>query len=85
MKLSTSYRWIAPFYDWVVAVPSKAARRASLAHIPPSGHLLILISGLGTVAMAAPRAEIAMSMPTRSNSFRLVRRLTRVTMRRTPS
>jgi ubiquinone/menaquinone biosynthesis C-methylase UbiE len=48
VTLSTSYRWIAPFYDWVVAVPSKAARRASLAHIPASGRLQILISGVGT-------------------------------------
>jgi phosphatidylethanolamine/phosphatidyl-N-methylethanolamine N-methyltransferase len=48
VKLSTSYRWIAPFYDRVVAVPLKAARRASLAHIPANGRLQILISGVGT-------------------------------------
>ncbi|MGH8665573.1 MAG: class I SAM-dependent methyltransferase [Burkholderiales bacterium] len=48
MKLSTSYRWIAPFYDAVVAAPLAAARRASLANVPASGRLQILLSGVGT-------------------------------------
>ncbi len=48
MKLSTSYRWIAPLYDAVVAAPLAAARRASLAQIPASGRLQILLSGAGT-------------------------------------
>ena len=48
MNLATSYRWIAPFYDWVVAAPFAAARRASLANIPRSGRLRILVSGVGT-------------------------------------
>jgi phosphatidylethanolamine/phosphatidyl-N-methylethanolamine N-methyltransferase len=48
VTLATSYRWIAPFYDWVVAAPLAAARRASLAHIPHSGQLRILVSGVGT-------------------------------------
>jgi ubiquinone/menaquinone biosynthesis C-methylase UbiE len=48
VKLSTSYRWIAPFYDAVVAAPLAPARRASLAVIPASGRLQILFSGVGT-------------------------------------
>jgi ubiquinone/menaquinone biosynthesis C-methylase UbiE len=48
VTLSTSYRWIAPIYDWVVAAPLAAARRASLAQIPASGCLRVLISGAGT-------------------------------------
>jgi ubiquinone/menaquinone biosynthesis C-methylase UbiE len=48
VKLSTSYRWIAPFYDAVVAAPLRSARRASLAAIPAAGRLQILFSGVGT-------------------------------------
>jgi ubiquinone/menaquinone biosynthesis C-methylase UbiE len=48
VALSTSYRFIAPFYDWVVEAPLAAARRESLAAIPSSGRLQILLSGAGT-------------------------------------
>jgi ubiquinone/menaquinone biosynthesis C-methylase UbiE len=48
VRLSTSYRWIAPFYDAVVAAPLRPARRASLASIPADGRLQILFSGVGT-------------------------------------
>ena len=48
MNLTTSYRWIAPFYDHVVSAPLHSARRASLTAIPPSGSLRILLNALGT-------------------------------------
>jgi ubiquinone/menaquinone biosynthesis C-methylase UbiE len=48
MTLSISYRLIAPFYDRLVSAPLDAARRRSLALIPPSGALRILIDGIGT-------------------------------------
>ena len=48
MSLARSYRWIAPFYDRAVAAPLAAARRASLASIPESGRLRILVNAAGT-------------------------------------
>jgi ubiquinone/menaquinone biosynthesis C-methylase UbiE len=48
VSLADSYRRIAPVYDWLVALPLAAARRASLARIPASGRLHILLSAVGT-------------------------------------
>jgi phosphatidylethanolamine/phosphatidyl-N-methylethanolamine N-methyltransferase len=48
VTLARSYRWIAPFYDRVVSVPLRSARRASLAAIPGSGGLRILLDAVGT-------------------------------------
>jgi ubiquinone/menaquinone biosynthesis C-methylase UbiE len=48
VSLARSYRWIAPFYDRAVSVPLDAARRASLAGIPGSGRLDVLIDAAGT-------------------------------------
>ena len=48
MSLARSYRWIAPFYDRAVSAPLAAARRASLANIPQTGRLRILIDAAGT-------------------------------------
>ena len=48
MSLASSYRLIAPFYDRVVSGAFDAARRASLANIPDTGRLTILVDGIGT-------------------------------------
>lgn len=46
--LSTSYRLIAPIYDLLVARALDGARQRSLARLPPTGALRILIGGAGT-------------------------------------
>ena len=48
MSLTRSYRWIAPIYDRLVALPSSGARRASLRRIPSGPPLQILMSAVGT-------------------------------------
>lgn len=46
--LSHSYRLIAPFYDLAVARAVDGARRASLAALPATGAMRVLIDGVGT-------------------------------------
>ena len=48
MSLAASYRLIAPIYDWFIAKPLAATRRASLSGIPSSGSLDVLLDGVGT-------------------------------------
>lgn len=48
MSLATAYRVIAPFYDWAIKAPLDRARGASLASVPRTGALDILIDGAGT-------------------------------------
>jgi len=48
MGLRHSYRLIAPVYDLAIARLLDAARRTSLASVPTSGHLDVLINGIGT-------------------------------------
>ena len=48
MSLKTTYRYIAPFYDWAVTGAIDRARRMSLQNIPTEGCLDILIDGIGT-------------------------------------
>ncbi len=48
MSLKTSYRFIAPFYDAVIARATHSARRRSLAHLPQQGNARVLLSGAGT-------------------------------------
>ena len=47
MSLQSSYTLIAPFYDAVIDRATRAARRASLAHLPREpGH--VFVNGIGT-------------------------------------
>jgi len=46
--LSLSYRLIAPIYDLVVARALDPARRRSLARLPTTGAMRVLIGGVGT-------------------------------------
>jgi ubiquinone/menaquinone biosynthesis C-methylase UbiE len=46
--LSLSYRLIAPIYDFAVARAMDGPRRRSLARLPSTGALDILIDGIGT-------------------------------------
>ena len=67
MNPATSYRWIAPVYDFVVAAPLAAARRASLTEIPAAGSLDILLSGFTgegakTVIPAVAMAKVSMRL-----------------------
>ncbi len=48
MSLKHSYRLIAPVYDLAISRVLDAARRSSLASIPRTGRLDILIDGIGT-------------------------------------
>ncbi len=48
MSLKTSYRFIAPFYDWFIRPATGRAREASLAQLPRQGESRILLSGAGT-------------------------------------
>ncbi len=48
MSLKTSYRFIAPFYDTLIARATRSARRRSLAHLPQQGNVQVLLSGAGT-------------------------------------
>ncbi|MCP5269467.1 MAG: methyltransferase domain-containing protein [Zoogloeaceae bacterium] len=47
MSLKTTYAWIAPFYDTALNRATRAARRASLAHLPEKPGR-VLINGVGT-------------------------------------
>lgn len=48
MSLQTSYRYIAPFYDVILARATAKLRQRSLSRLPPSGGAHILLSGAGT-------------------------------------
>ena len=48
MSLKHTYRFIAPFYDLAVSRGIDQARRASLANVPATGSLDILLDGIGT-------------------------------------
>lgn len=48
MSLKTSYRFIAPFYDAVIAGVTRGARRRSLEALKPQEHGRVLVSGAGT-------------------------------------
>jgi phosphatidylethanolamine/phosphatidyl-N-methylethanolamine N-methyltransferase len=48
MSLQTSYRFIAPFYDLVIARASANARRRSLVRLAPQRDQRVLVSGAGT-------------------------------------
>ncbi len=48
MSLKTSYRFIAPFYDLVIARASANARRRSLTRLAPQRDQRVLVSGAGT-------------------------------------
>jgi ubiquinone/menaquinone biosynthesis C-methylase UbiE len=48
MSLRTSYRFIAPVYDWIVSAPLRKARQLSLTHLPASVPQRVLLSGVGT-------------------------------------
>lgn len=48
MSLRTSYTLLAPFYDVVAGPVFARARRASLAGLPATGRLDVLIDGVGT-------------------------------------
>lgn len=48
MSLRTSYRIIAPVYDWIVSRPLRKARQLSLAHLPANVPQRVLLSGVGT-------------------------------------
>ncbi len=48
MSLKTSYRFIAPFYDTLIARATRSARRRSLTHLPQQGNVRVLLSGAGT-------------------------------------
>ncbi len=48
MSLRTSYRFIAPFYDFFLQPATAAARKRSLARLPQNDSLTVLINGAGT-------------------------------------
>ena len=48
MSLNTSYRFIAPFYDAFLERATAESRQRSLAHLPQSGRVRVLLSGAGT-------------------------------------
>ena len=48
MSLTTSYRFIAPFYDLFLERATRKARQRSLSLLPGSGNARILLSGVGT-------------------------------------
>ncbi len=48
MSLKHSYTLIAPFYDAVVAGPSRQVRAASLTRLPADGRARVLVNGIGT-------------------------------------
>ncbi|MDP2804362.1 MAG: class I SAM-dependent methyltransferase [Gallionellaceae bacterium] len=48
MSLKTSYRFIAPFYDFFLRRASAATRKRSLARIANDSSLKILVNGVGT-------------------------------------
>lgn len=48
MSLQTSYRFIAPFYDFFLSRATASARQRSLARLPQHGAARILLSGVGT-------------------------------------
>jgi len=47
-NLKLSYTLLSPFYDLVVGTAFAAARRASLAALPPSGNDRVLVNGVGS-------------------------------------
>lgn len=48
MSLKTSYRFIAPFYDAVIARVTRSARQRSLSRLSRQGEARVLLSGAGT-------------------------------------
>ena len=48
MGLKHSYTFLAPFYDAIVASPTKAIRKTSLDRLQPLSSQNILINGIGT-------------------------------------
>jgi len=48
MSLQTSYRFIAPFYDALLARATAGSRQRSLSRLPQHGNSRILLSGAGT-------------------------------------
>jgi len=48
MSLRLSYTLLSPFYDLVAGTAFAAARRASLAALPQSGHDRVLVNGVGS-------------------------------------
>lgn len=48
MSLQTSYRFIAPFYDVILARATARPRQRSLSRLPHSGGARVLLSGAGT-------------------------------------
>ncbi len=48
MSLKTSYRFIAPFYDTLIARATRSARQRSLSSLPQHGNARVLLSGAGT-------------------------------------
>jgi len=48
MSLRLSYTFLAPFYDLVAGTAFTAARRASLAALPRTGHDRVLVNGVGS-------------------------------------
>ncbi len=47
-NLKLSYTLLSPFYDLVAGTAFAAARRASLAALPQSGHDRVLVNGVGS-------------------------------------
>lgn len=48
MSLRLSYTLLSPFYDLVAGPAFAAARRASLAALPPAGNQRVLVNGVGS-------------------------------------
>jgi ubiquinone/menaquinone biosynthesis C-methylase UbiE len=48
MSLQTSYRFIAPFYDAIIARATAGLRQRSLSRLPQEGAVKVLLSGAGT-------------------------------------
>ncbi len=48
MSLQTSYRYIAPLYDFFLARATAGSRQRSLSRLPQQGSAQVLISGAGT-------------------------------------
>jgi ubiquinone/menaquinone biosynthesis C-methylase UbiE len=48
MSLQSSYRFIAPFYDFFLARSTANARRRNLSRLPQEGTSRVLLSGAGT-------------------------------------
>jgi ubiquinone/menaquinone biosynthesis C-methylase UbiE len=78
VSLRSSYRLIAPVYDFFVARAFASARMQSLARVPRSGGLRVLVAGAGTgldlpllppahryVALDLSRAMLARARPKR--------------------